>query len=169
MPKSKLSQLPAPPKNPLVYFLVVAVTLVIGFFSGNYYSDQQQSRQIKSATVTRIVDGDTVELDSGQLVRLNGIACPEKGDKFYQEAKDLLTTMALNQTVTLEYQPHYSKDSYKRILAFVFVNDTHLNEQLVKQGFCTAAIYSKRAKLIYQDELIQAQNEAKQEKLGRWE
>lgn len=167
MPKNKPARF-TPPKNPLVYGLIILFTLLVGFFSGNYYSDQQQSRQIKSATVTRIVDGDTVELDSGQLVRLNGIACPEKGEKFYQEAKDLLTTLALNQTVTLEYQPHYSKDSYSRVLAFVFVNDTHLNEQLVGQGYCTATIYSKRAKLIYQDELQQVQEQAKQDKLGRW-
>lgn len=168
MPKSKLPKLSVPPKNPLVYLLVIIVTLIFGFFSGSYYTNEQQSRQTKTGTVSRIIDGDTIELNTGELVRLNGIACPETGEKFYQEAKDLLTSLALKQTVTLEYQPHYIKDSYSRLLAFVFINGQHLNEQLVRNGWCTAAIYSKRAKLIYQDELVSAQNEAKQEKLGRW-
>lgn len=168
MPKTKLPQLPAPPKNPLAYLLVIMVTLVFGFFSGSYYTNEQQSRQITTGTVTRIIDGDTLELNTGELVRLNGIACPETGEKFYREAKDLVTSLALNQAVTLQYQPHYYKDSYDRLLAFVFINGQHLNEQLVKNGFCTAAIYSKRAKLIYQDELVTAQDQAKQEKLGQW-
>lgn len=53
-------------------------------------------------------------------------------------------------------------------LAYVFINDTFLNEQLVRQGFCEVTIYKKRAKLKYQDELLNAQNQAKQEKLGKW-
>ena len=85
MPKSKPIKLLYQSQNPLVYLLVLVVTLAVGFFSGNFYSREQQYRQIRTATVTRIVDGDTVELDTGKLVRLNGIACPEKGEPFYQD------------------------------------------------------------------------------------
>ena len=37
-----------------------------------------------------------------------------------------------------------------------------------QQGFCEVTIYKKRAKLKYQDELLNAQDEAKNDKLGRW-
>ena len=143
--------------------------LFAGFFSGSYYTTQKQSQLLTQGTVTRIIDADTVELNGKISVRLNGISCPEKNEKFSKEAIDYLTQNALNQKAALEYQPHYPKDTYGRTLAFVFINGHHLNEQLVRQGYCAAAIYSKRAKLIYQDELQTAQDQAKQEKLGRWQ
>ena len=95
--------------------------------------------------------------------------CPEKGQKLSQETIAYLTETALNQPVTLDYQPNYTKDSYGRTLAYVFINGQHLNEQLIRQGFCEVTIYQKRAKLKYQDQLLQAQNLAKQEKLEKWQ
>ena len=102
-------------------------------------------------------------------VRLNGVSCPEKNEKFSKEAIDYLTKTALNQPVTLDYQPKYATDAWNRTVAFVFINDTHLNEQLIRQGYCTATIYKKRAKLKYQDQLLEAQTQAKSDKLGKWE
>ena len=165
----KLPKFANSPKNPLVYLLVLFITLFAGFFSGSYYTTQKQSQLLTSGAVTRIIDADNLELNNNVSVRLNGIACPEKNEKFSQEAISYLTQNALNQKATLEYQPHYPQDTYGRTLAFVFINGQHLNEQLVRQGYCAAAVYSKRAKLIYQDELQTAQDQAKQEKLGRWE
>lgn len=162
--KFKLTKLP---RNILTAGLAL-LTLIIGFFGGNYYSQQKQSQLLTQGTVTRIIDADTIELNNNVSVRLNGISCPEKNEKFSAEAIDYLTQTALNQKVTLDYQPNYTKDSYGRTLAYVFINGQHLNEQLIRQGFCTVTIYSKRAKLIYQDELLQAQEKAKQEKVGLW-
>lgn len=160
----KFPKLPNAPKNPLVYLLVILITLLTGFFSGNFYTIQKQSRLLSSGTVTRIIDADTLELNNSQSVRLYAVSCPEKGEKLSQETIDYLTQNALNQKVTLDYQPNYEKDKWGRIAAYVFINGKHLNEQLVRQGFCTVTIYSKRAKLKYQDELIQAQEQAKQGK-----
>ena len=160
-------KLPKLPKNFLTAIIAI-ITLIVGFFSGNYYSNQKQTELIHSGTVTRIIDADTLELDNKQSIRLYAVGCPEKGQKFSQETIDYLTQTALNQKVTLDYQPNYTKDSYGRTLAYVFIGDTHLNEQLIRQGFCEVTIYQKRAKLKYQDELLNAQNLAKQEKLGKW-
>ena len=144
------------------------ITLLIGFFGGSYYTTQKQSQLTTHGTVTRIIDADSLELDNKQSIRLYAVGCPEKGQKLSKETIDYLTKTALNQPVTLDYQPNYTKDSYGRTLAYVFINDSHLNEQLIRQGFCEVTIYQKRAKLKYQDELLNAQNLAKQEKLGRW-
>mgnify|MGYP001562244210 CR=1 FL=1 len=167
MIKSKV-KLPKLPKNFLTAGLAL-LTLIVGFFSGSYYNQQKQSQLLTSGTVTRIIDADTVELNGKISVRLNGISCPEKGEKFSKEAIDYLTQTALNQKAVLDYQPNYATDAWNRTVAFVFINDTHLNEQLISHGYCTATVYKKRAKLKYQDEFFQAQDEAKQEKLGRWE
>lgn len=148
---------------------IALITLIIGFFGGSYYTNQKQSQLLTQGTVTRIIDADTIELNNNVSVRLNGISCPEKNQKFSTEAINYLTQTALNQTATLDYQPNYATDAWNRTVAFVFIKDTHLNEQLIRQGYCTATIYKKRAKLKYQDELLNAQDLAKSDKLGRWQ
>ena len=152
--------------------LIGVITLVIGFFGGTTYQSylETQSEKLPSnPTVTRIIDGDNVELNTGESVRLYGVNCPEKNKPLSEESIDLTTKLALNQEIRIEHQPNYNKDRWGRILGYVFIGDTHLNEELVKSGLCEVVIYEKRAKLIYQDELLQAQNQAKQEKLGKWQ
>jgi len=153
----------------IIPYAIALITLILGFFSGNYYSNQKQSSLITQGMVTRIIDGDNLELDNAKSVRLYGINCPEKGRKFSQEAIDLSTKLTLNNQIRLEYQPNYEKDRWARLAAYVFINNTFLNEQLVRQGLCEVTIYQKRAKLKYQDELLQAQDQAKQDKIGRWQ
>ena len=155
------------PKNFLTAGLAI-LTLIVGFFTGSYYTTQKQSSLTTSGTVTRIIDADNIELDNKQSVRLYAVSCPEKGERLSKETIDYLTKIVLNQKVTLDYQPNYTKDSFGRTLAYVFIGDTHLNEQIIRQGFCEVTIYQKRAKLKYQDELVTAQEQAKNEKLGRW-
>ena len=167
MIKSKYPKLPTLPKNFLTAGLAL-LTLIIGFFGGSYYNQQKQSQLTTHGTVTRIIDADTLELDNKQSVRLYAVSCPEKGEKLSKETIDYLTQTALNQPVTLDYQPNYTKDSYGRTLAYVFINGQHLNEELIRQGYCEVTIYQKRAKLKYQDQLLSAQHLARQEKLGRW-
>jgi micrococcal nuclease len=152
----------------LLTALIAIITLLVGFLSGNYYSTQKQNTLPTHGTVTRIIDADTLELDNHRSVRLCAVNCPEKGQKLSQETIDYLTKTVLNQKVSLDYQPNYTKDSYGRTLAYVFINGQDLNEQLIRQGFCTVTIYDKRAKLKYQDQLLQAQDQAKEEKLGKW-
>jgi len=151
--------------------LVGLIILTIGFFGGTTYQSSLQTQEDKlpeNPTVTRIIDGDNVELSTGESVRLYGINCPEKNKPLFQEAINLTTKLALNQEIKIEYQPNYKKDKWDRILGYVFIEDTNLNVELVKSGFCEVVIYAKRAKLIYQDELLEAQEMAKQEKLGQW-
>ena len=157
--------------NPQSAILII-VTLVIGFFGGTTYKDYQVTQSEKlpdNPTVTRIIDGDNVELSTGESVRLYGINCPEKGKAYSQEAIDLTTKLTLNQEIRIEYQPNYIKDPWDRVLGYVFVNNIHLNEELVKTGFCEVKIYQKRAKLLYQDELLEAEKQAKEQKLGVWQ
>lgn len=163
MTKSKL-KLPNPPKNPLLYLLLILTTLIVGFFSGSFYSEQKQSELPIKATVVRVIDGDNLELDNGKSIRLYGVGCPEKNEKFSQEAIDLSTKLALNQQITIDYQPNYTIDRWERLLGYVFIDDTFLNEELIRQGYCQVTLYSKRAKLKYQDVLEAAQKYADEQK-----
>lgn len=155
--------------NPAIKTTAIAlIALLIGFFGGKTYQTQQDGQIPTNPIVTRIIDGDNLELETGESVRLYGINCPEKNQDFYQQAVDLTTKLALNKQIRVEYQPNYQKDTWNRILGYVFIDNTFLNLELVKSGYCEVKIYAKRAKLIYQDVLLQAQEQAKQQKLGRW-
>ena len=156
------------PNQTIKTILIGLITLTIGFFGGKTYQGYQEIKVPTNPAVTRIIDGDNLELNTGQSVRLYGVNCPEKNKPLSKEAIDLTTKLVLNQEIRIEYQPNYKKDRWDRILGYVFINDTHLNEELVKSGLCEVVIYEKRAKLIYQDELLQAQDQAKQQKLGKW-
>lgn len=72
----------------------------------------------------------------------------------------------LDKKVNLEYEEKYKKDIYKRLLGYVLINGKNLNVELVKNSLCKVVIYEKRDKLIYQDELLGAENLAKSEKIN---
>ena len=117
----------------------------------------------QKATVAEVIDGDTIELDSGQTVRLLGINAPDRGQNGYKEAKNYLQDLIEAETVTLEYDK-YQDDKFGRILAYVFepcVNNLLcrqgrrlVNAVLIKKGYAKAVFYQDRARLKYQDELI---------------
>jgi endonuclease YncB( thermonuclease family) len=53
-------------------------------------------------------------------------------------------------------------------LAYVIIGDKNLSIELVKNGLAKVKIYQDRRKLIYQDQLLAAQELAKKNKLGLW-
>jgi micrococcal nuclease len=85
-----------------------------------------------SATVIRVVDGDTVELDNGQRVRLLGIDTPEKGEPMANEASDMLRQLIGPGPVKLI--SCQEKDPYDRLLSVVWVNNVNVNMTLVREG-----------------------------------
>ena len=100
--------------------------LILGFLGGAGYTKYSSSENTypTKATVKRIIDGDTVELDNKKSFRLYGISCPEKKDKYYQEAKNFTQEKVLNKKVNLEYEEKYKKGSYGRILGYIIVDGT---------------------------------------------
>jgi len=132
----------------------------------------------KEAMVEEVVDGDTLELENGRTIRLVGIDAPNRGEDFYGQAWEYSLRLAEDKQVELEYD-EYQDDKFGRILAYVWVPCTTekgcqegklmLNESLVEEGLAKVVIYEKRKKLKYQEELIKAEEEAKEENLGIWE
>lgn len=159
-------------KIKLIPALSLFLILLGGFFGGiqyqKFFGQTEEVTFPQEEKVTRVVDGDTIELSSGQTMRLYAISCPEYGKPFYDEAKEFTEDQVLDKKVSLEYEEKYRSDKFGRILGYVIFDDVNLNIELVRQGFCQAVIYEKRAKLIYQDELLEAQEQAKKEKVGMW-
>ena len=95
--------------------------------------------ELWSGYVKNVVDGDTVDVSFNiygiQRVRLVGIDAPEIGEEGYEEAKEFVNTTCWGEEVKLDVDDMKQYDSYYRILAVVYVNDTNLNEKLVREGY----------------------------------
>lgn len=115
--------------------------------------------------VTRVIDGDTIEIEDGTRVRLLGIDTPELGQCAGSQASSATSDLVLNKQVRLETDIQL-KDKYGRTLAHVFVSGTHVNEELVKAGLATILTIPPNVKYI--DKLLKAQQEAREAKLGIW-
>jgi endonuclease YncB( thermonuclease family) len=90
--------------------------------------------------VTNVIDGDTLDLETGERVRLSGINTPETGECYYQEAKDVLSELVLNQYVYLE-RDIQNKGKYGRLLRYIYVDGAMVNAYLVSGGY--AKVYDK--------------------------
>mgnify|MGYP001558834366 FL=1 len=121
----------------------------------------------KTAVVKRVIDGDTVELFNGTVLRYVGITAPEEGEDFAEEATKLNQELVESKEIKLEYD-NYTSDKFGRILAYPIVNGVNVCIELVRKGMAELVIYQKRKPFIYQVQLLEAQEQAKKNKLGIW-
>jgi len=88
--------------------------------------------------VVRVIDGDTIELTSGETVRLLMIDTPETTggatDCYGQEAKQYLTVALIGQNIDLAYDTQ-CEDQYGRLLAYVSLDGRELNTLMVERGY----------------------------------
>lgn len=121
--------------------------------------------------VTRVIDGDTIEIDGGEKVRYIGIDTPETMDPrkpvqcFGVESSKKNKELVEGKTVRLE-KDITDRDKYNRLLRYVWLDDTLINLALVKGGF--AYSYSYPPDIKYQDKFVTAQKEARETKVGLW-
>lgn len=95
-----------------------------------------KNNQVDIAEVTRIIDGDTIVVnlnDQEYTLRYIGIDSPENGEAYDPASIYLNSEMVLNKTVYL-VKDESDVDSFGRLLRYVFVGETFVNYELVKQG-----------------------------------
>ncbi len=116
--------------------------------------------------VTKVVDGDTADLQGLGRVRFSGINTPEKGVCYYSEAKEKLTKLILNKEVYAE-KDRSDKDKYDRYLRYIYLNDTLVNGVLVEGGY--ARVFDKYKKDTGRYEQLKKLEEiAVENKAGVW-
>ena len=95
--------------------------------------------KIWNGVVKYVVDGDTVDVSFDiygiQRIRLVGVNTPEIGEEGREEAKEFVNKTCLGEGVKLDVDDKEQYDPYYRILAVVYVNETNLNEKLVREGY----------------------------------
>lgn len=147
-----------------------------------YYSNKKASIQIippsstpvltpgnliTYAKVTRVIDGDTIVIDTGQHVRYIGMNAPELSplECYATQASEINKNLVLGKTVKL-VKDVSETDKYGRVLRFVYVGDQMIDDELVKDG--AAKIMTVPPDVGYKDEFQESENYAKENKLGLW-
>jgi len=135
--------------------------------------------------VSRVIDGDTIQIESGERVRLIGIDTPEMHEspklrRDSQRAKQDITTiqklgrrayeftknLVEHKRVSLEFDVE-KHDRYGRLLAYAYLKDgTFVNAEIVKQGYASLMTYPPNVK--YEDLFLKLYREAREERRGLW-
>ncbi|PIP56736.1 hypothetical protein COX05_01475 [candidate division WWE3 bacterium CG22_combo_CG10-13_8_21_14_all_39_12] len=158
----------------LNFLSIIALSLIVVFFpkhTGFVLSQFDDHQSPSLVTVSRIVDGDTIELSNGEIVRYIGIDTPEtkhpqKGvECFGPEASQKNEELVMGHDVELEFDVSET-DRYGRTLAYVWNDGEMVNEQLIRQGFARVATFSPDVK--YQDRFFKAEQFAREHQLGLW-
>lgn len=126
----------------------------------------------ETSLVTRIIDGDTFQIETKQKVRLIGIDTPELNkanardpECFGVQAAQQLSNLILNKKVRME-KDISETDRFGRLLRYVYLDNTFINQRLVDSGYAFASTYPPDIK--FKDTLSLAQKTAQENKLGLW-
>lgn len=137
-------------------------------------AEKKKQELAPNATVTRVVDGDTLEVSMDgrtETVRLLLIDTPETvhpqksvepfGPEASKYIKDTLTGQQVRVVVGNE-----ARDNYGRMLAYVYIGNETIQEKLLRHGLAaTAYLYNDLTML---DRFHQVQQEAIDAKKGVW-
>ncbi len=137
-------------------FLLILLTGLFLVINYNFIDSNIENflEEYEFGIVERVVDGDTA-IVNGNSTRLLGVNTPERGEKYYQEAKNFLENLTLNKTAKLEYgKERY--DLYKRKLTYLFLEEKNINVELVKNGFANIYILDDK---LHEGELKKAWSE----------
>ena len=93
---------------------------------------------VDTATVARVIDGDTVELEGGERVRYLMVNTPEttggKNECYGSNAVTFNTDLVLGKEVELRYDVE-REDQFGRTLAYVTVDGMEVNRLIIERGF----------------------------------
>jgi micrococcal nuclease len=126
-----------------------------------------------TVTVTRVVDGDTIDIspsvEERSRVRLIGMDTPDVhfGTQLYGPEASAFAKRELDgEKVMLELDVQ-KIDPYGRLLAYVYLtNGEMFNETLLREGYAQVATFPPNVK--YVDRFLEAQREARAANRGLW-
>ena len=159
----------------LALLLVTLVALLAGPVAAETALPQPDAlRDGGSASVTSIVDGDTIALDDGREVRFVGIQAPKlplgrpgfRKWPFADEARAAVADLAAGKRVSLHYGGRET-DRYDRALAHLVTEDgVWLQGELLRRGLARVYSFADNRALIA--EMLALEAEARAARRGIW-
>ena len=127
--------------NKLVLVPATLLVALLSFLGGTKYESQVkdilEQSNVSTTTVRnlptkekvkRVIDGDTIELANGQIVRYVGVNAPNNGEPFEEEATEANAKLVSGKTVMFEYDA-YTSDRFGRVLAYAVVDGKNVTER----------------------------------------
>ncbi len=107
------------------------------------------NKDVFESVVIKVIDGDTVRLKDGTLVRYLGIDAPELKRKvdnvwiydpepYAEAAAKYNKSLVEGKPVIVEIDPVQKHDQYGRLLAYIYVDKVLANEEMLRKGFARA-------------------------------
>lgn len=122
-----------------------------------------------TALVARAIDGDTVELDTGERVRYLMVDTPESTTElecYGENAKTFNRDLVEGKLVSLRYDVE-REDRFGRTLAYVTVDGDEVNTLIVERGFgCVLYIEPNGTDRL--DEFQELEQAAREANRGLW-
>ena len=155
---------------------LVILIIISSIFFILTYNDVRSENINKISGFAKIVDGDTIKINS-KKIRLYGIDAPEKKQKckktyltisFMSFTKDYMCGEVSTQKLIKKINNQklncniIDVDRYKRLIGECFKRNINLNSWMVSNGYAVA--YRKYSKKYVSDEI-----NAKNNKLGIWQ
>ena len=175
---------------PLTIILILAVLAVRAWHRSDSLERSGNSPEILAEgiyEIVRVVDGDTLVITGAEgiqnqaeslrhnqqvRIRLLSIDTPETVkpgapiEPWGQEATQFTRQFVAQGSVRLRFDRR-RVDQYNRFLAYVYVNDRMLNEELARAGLAKVKVYPGDSSAIGR-RLAQAEKEARQAARGIW-
>lgn len=116
--------------------------------------------QTVDGEVTRVFDGDTIEVRGLGRVRFHEIDTPEKNQPYGDAARSALAGKIAGKRVRVEV---FDTDRYGRKVAKVWLGDRDINRELVREGHAWAY-----RQYLWDGSLIADERAARQAGMGLW-
>jgi micrococcal nuclease len=153
--------------------LITLLSLICLYFAGIYVRHRLDENRFKKfeASVTRVVDGDTVKTDDGRTIRLIGIDAPETNhpdqpvQRYGEEAKKYLKGRIEGKKCVFEYDTAEETDVYKRTLAMIYLDGENINAEMIKEGMAYAYVMRPNSRT---KDFAVLENIAKKFRRGLW-
>jgi len=141
-------------------------------------SNESLNASPNSATVKRVVDGDTIEIAIGgktERVRLIGVDTPEtkhptKGVECYGPEASAYTEQLLPTGTALRVERDIeARDKYGRLLLYVYIADSNVfvNLDLVINGYARPMVFEPNT--AHKADFAQAATQAELRNVGLWQ
>ena len=154
-----------------IVVMLVALGAIARWYAGPRLSPPESLGE-GSYTIERVVDGDTLLLTNRARIRLMGVDTPESVkpnhpvEPWGPEATEFTKDFVSSGTIRLRFDKERI-DRYDRFLAYVWVDDKMLNEELVLAGLARYSPHFRFSQSM-KKRFDKAQQRAKEAGRGIW-
>ncbi len=151
-------------RSRLIGFALIAGAVLLIASAGQQPSHAAQHSAVLAGRVVGITDGDTLTLldanNRQHTIRLAEIDTPERGQPYANKARQALSALVFQKQVSVRV---VDVDKYDREVGRIYVGDTDVSAELIRQG----AAWAYRDYL-RDESLLAIEAEAKAAKRGIW-